>query len=453
MPSVLDVFQIGIGPSSSHTMAPMRIAKDFLERCRSEGSFESINTIQVALFGSLALTGSGHGTFDAIILGLEGDSPRTTSLAECADRLQQIRSTRRLRLLGLRLIDFDPRQDIVFPAEQTLSSHPNGIAFTALNSGGTVIAQCGYYSVGGGAFVSAPDFDRGQRAPEDISGSWRYENAEALLDACQKLQMGIDAFVLRNEAYYRPESETIRRLDEVAAEMNACIDRGLRTRGTLPGGLKVARRAPDLHQKLLGDTNESERLFDRLNVYAMAVNEENAAGGRVVTAPTNGAAGIIPSVLRTYVGTNEEALSLARRFLLVAGAIGLLFKTRASISGAEMGCQGEVGVACSMSAGGLAAIWGGTAAQIERAAEIGIEHNLGLTCDPIGGLVQIPCIERNAIAAVKAASAARLAIRCDSVPKVRLDQAIETMRQTGEDMNNKYKETSKGGLAVNFVAC
>ena len=461
MLSVLDIFRIGIGPSSSHTVGPMRIARTFARSLDKAGRLERTARVAVELQGSLALTGVGHGTVDATMLGLMGFAPDTTCPDEAAAALAQLRETKRLDLCGKREIAFDPAGAIDLAGHVLPDLHPNGMKLVAFDEGGAVLAQRTYYSTGGGFVASEAQLKRKPRGDRINTGTQvrhDFGSAAELLAACKETGLTIADLVLENEDSFRPRHETMEGIDRVAQAMDQCLERGLTQRGILPGGLKVERRAPDLWDKLSANpqSNEREQLFDWLNCYAMAVNEENAAGGRVVTAPTNGAAGIIPAVIRFYcVTAGEKPCRDSRRiFLLTAGAIGLLYKQRASISGAEMGCQGEVGVACSMAAGGLAALWGASPVQIASAAEIGMEHNLGLTCDPVGGLVQVPCIERNAIGAVKAVNAARLALhRTGAETLVSLDQVIETMRQTGLDMSNKYKETSQGGLAVNVIEC
>lgn len=459
MLSVLDIFRIGIGPSSSHTVGPMRIARRFVRALTKRGLIEGTHRVAVELQGSLALTGVGHGTVDATILGLAGFAPQSTDPDDAAAALEAIRETGSLTVAG-HTIGFDPTRDIELAGHIIPKLHPNGMVLRATNAAGETLLEKTYYSTGGGFVASEaqllrpPKDDRirtGQKVP------FPFASAAELLALCEREGLGIAELVLANEDAARPRAETEAGLDAIAEAMDACIARGLTQEGILPGGLKVHRRAPELWRSLQANplSNEREQLFDWLNCYAMAVNEENAAGGRVVTAPTNGAAGIIPAVMRFYCETDgENCTDKRRRFLLTAGAIGLLYKQRASISGAEMGCQGEVGVACSMAAGGLAAIWGASPAQVACAAEIGMEHNLGLTCDPVGGLVQVPCIERNAIGAVKSVNAARLSLhRSEANTCVTLDQVIETMRQTGLDMSSKYKETSQGGLAVNVIAC
>ncbi len=459
MLSVFDIFKIGIGPSSSHTVGPMRIAARFLAEAREKKALDKAARVTIELHGSLALTGVGHGTDKASILGLLGFAPDETDPDEAEAAVVRVRAEKRLALAGGPTVDFDPARDIDLRGDIVPTIHPNEMQMMLLDAKGDTLFSQVYYSVGGGFIASAKqlttpaDGDRintGRKAPFDFG------SAAELLAACGREKLSIAELILCNEDAIRPRADTLAGLDRIWRAMSDCIDRGLKTNGILPGGLQVRRRAPALFSKLLDapQANERERLFDWLNVYAMAVNEENAAGGRVVTAPTNGAAGIIPAVIRHYCEEDGNPhKEHVRRFLVTAAGIGMLYKQRASISGAEMGCQGEVGVACSMAAGGLAAVWGGTPDQIEHAAEIGMEHNLGLTCDPVGGLVQIPCIERNAIGAVKAANAARLALRASEQHKVSLDQVIETMRQTGMDMSRKYKETSEGGLAVNVVEC
>lgn len=461
MLSVLDIFRIGIGPSSSHTVGPMRIAGMFIRALKKSGKLERTARVVVELQGSLALTGVGHGTVDAAILGLMGFNPEMTDPDEAADALEQVRAHEKLLLGGKQAVVFRQARDIDLAGHIIPELHPNGMKLTALNAANETLLQRTYYSTGGGFVASEAQLKRPAKGDRIASGSdvpYPFGSAAELLETCRLKSKSIEQIMLANEDAMRPRAKTIAGIDAIAQAMEACIDRGLSQRGTLPGGLKVQRRAPDLWEKLSSNpqSNEREQLFDWLNCFAMAVNEENAAGGRVVTAPTNGAAGIIPAVIRFYCVTADDGPCRDRRrtFLLTAGAIGLLYKQRASISGAEMGCQGEVGVACSMAAGGLSALWGGTPEQIASAAEIGMEHNLGLTCDPVGGLVQVPCIERNAIGAVKAVNAARLALhRTGAEGTVSLDQVIETMRQTGLDMSSKYKETSQGGLAVNIIEC
>lgn len=461
MLSVLDIFRIGIGPSSSHTVGPMRITGMFIRTLAKAGKLERTGSIAVELQGSLALTGIGHGTVDACVLGLAGFEPESTDPDHAARALDSIRHAGQIALGGRHPVGFDIARDIDLAGHVIPALHPNGMRLRASDPMGDLLLERTYYSTGGGFVASESQLRKPPRGDRVASGAMvphDFGSGADLLARCDLAGLTIAELVLANEDAMRPRAETVAGLDRIAQGMDGCIERGLHQRGILPGGLKVSRRAPDLWESLQANpqSNEREQLFDWLNCYAMAVNEENAAGGRVVTAPTNGAAGIIPAVMRFYCrNAMEEACAESRRvFLLTAGAIGLLYKQRASISGAEMGCQGEVGVACSMAAAGLAALWGGTPQQVASAAEIGMEHNLGLTCDPVGGLVQVPCIERNAIGAVKAVNAARLALhRTGAETLVSLDQVIETMRQTGLDMSSKYKETSQGGLAVNVVEC
>ncbi|MEK7266759.1 MAG: L-serine ammonia-lyase [Pseudomonadota bacterium] len=459
MLSVFDIFKIGIGPSSSHTVGPMRIGIRFLAEAQEAGALPRAARVKVDLHGSLALTGIGHGTDKASMLGLLGFAPDETDPDDAAEAIERVRSTKRLKLRGGPEIGFDPARDLDLRGDIIPTVHPNEMRLTIYDAAGAAIFEQVYYSVGGGFIASAKQLTApapGDMIKDPHKSPYTFGSASELLAICSRENLAIDEVILRNEDAIRPRGDTLAGLDELWEAMRCCVARGLTTKGVLPGGLEVKRRAPALYKKLIDAplANEREQLFDWLNVYAMAVNEENAAGGRVVTAPTNGAAGIVPAVLKHYCedgGTPHT--DHIRRFLVTAAGIGMLYKQRASISGAEMGCQGEVGVACSMAAGGLAAVWGGTPEQVEHAAEIGMEHNLGLTCDPVGGLVQIPCIERNAIGAVKAVNAARLALRASESHKVSLDQVIETMRQTGLDMSRKYKETSEGGLAVNVVEC
>ncbi len=458
MISVLDLFRVGIGPSSSHTVGPMRIARRFVEALQAQGVLGRVHRVHVELQGSLALTGPGHGTVTAVILGLLGHEPETVDPALVAGAVDAVGRSGEITLLGARAIAFDRRRDIDLAGQIIPLLHPNGMRLGAFDAGGETLADETWYSTGGGFVATRAQLEHpaaGDAVQTPRGAPFPFSSAAMLLDRCASGGRSIDQVVLANEGIHRAQSETLAGLDRIVAVMLACVERGLVTEGILPGGLHVRRRAPEIWTRLRqrAHSNEAERIFDWLDVYAMAVNEENAAGGRVVTAPTNGAAGILPAILKHYCTADGVDAAKARRFLLTAGGIGLLYKQRASISGAEMGCQGEVGVACSMAAGGLAAVWGGAPQQVANAAEIGMEHNLGLTCDPVGGLVQIPCIERNAIAAVTAVNAARLAMHNDRVSRVTLDQVIETMRQTGLDMSAKYKETSQGGLAVNVVEC
>jgi len=458
MLSVLDIFRIGIGPSSSHTVGPMRIAARYVRRLEKLNLLERVARVEVILRGSLAFTGEGHASPRASLYGLMGYSPATFNPDNAEAALATVYNSHDLNLGEKRTVKFNPNTDLIIDYETPAKLHPNEMALRAYDSGKSLLDSRTYYSTGGGFIASKQQLSK--PVAKDfiqtaIKSPYPFGSAAELLDLCQDTQKPISDIIYANEDAKRSRPKTDAALDKIAKVMFACVERGLNTEGILPGGLEVRRRAPNLWQKLHSSplSNEREQLFDWLNVYAMAVNEENANGGQVVTAPTNGAAGIIPAVLKHYCAGENSLPQNIRKFLLTAGGIGLLYKQRASISGAEMGCQGEVGVACSMAAGGLAAVWGANPEQVAQAAEIGMEHNLGLTCDPVGGLVQIPCIERNAIGAVKAVNAARLALHADGAMKVSLDQVIETMRQTGLDMSSKYKETSQGGLAVNVVEC
>ncbi len=454
--SVFNLFKIGIGPSSSHTVGPMVAAKTFLS---SLSNITEISSITIDVYGSLALTGHGHATDKAILLGLEGYEPATVDPSIIDHRSDQIRSSKKIKLLGSHEISFIITEHMLFHMEKLLPHHSNGLCFSAYDEGGLKIANENYYSVGGGAVLSEADFGRNTPIPDEIPVPYPFNTGQELLDLCVKNKLSISELMWANEKTLASETDIKAGLDNIYKAMDFSIERGCSAQGILPGGLNVKRRAAKIltslkesQEKQLGDPSV---ILDWINLWALAVNEENAAGGRVVTAPTNGAAGIIPSVLRYYdrFYNRDGNIEAVYNFLLTATAIGSLYKKNASISGAEVGCQGEVGVACSMAAGGLTAVMGGTVLQVENAAEIGMEHNLGLTCDPIGGLVQIPCIERNAMGAVKAIDASRLALKGDGLHHVSLDKVIETMRQTGQDMQAKYKETSKGGLAVNIVEC
>ncbi len=445
--SIFDIFKIGVGPSSSHTVGPMKAAREFASRLTS-----GVHRIQVRLHGSLAYTGKGHGTDSAVLLGLSGCEPATLDPDSVEGLLRAIHKEKRLTVPDVGAIAFDPEADLIFDYGDELPRHTNGMRYIAFDEAGTVLRQDDYYSIGGGFIV------RGEEAeplPQQGEPPFAFTSAAQLLELADRNRLTIAELVWRNETHWRSDDEVRQRMDELWQAMRACMQRGLHTEGVLPGRMSVTRRAPKLYKRLV---EKGERLgldtMDWVNAFAIAVNEENAAGGRVVTSPTNGAAGIIPAVMHYYseLVPSYEPDGI-HRFLLTAGAIGILYKLNASISGAEMGCQGEVGVACSMAAAGLAAALGGSNGQIENAAEIGMEHNLGLTCDPVGGLVQIPCIERNAMGAVKAINAARLALQGDGSHKVSLDQVINTMRQTGLDMSTIYKETSRGGLAVNVPEC
>jgi L-serine dehydratase len=456
--SVFDIFKIGIGPSSSHTVGPMRAARRFAERLREDGQLAAVAGVKVELFGSLGFTGKGHGSDRAVILGLEGEDPSTVDVDAIAARVARVAEARRASLLGAHEVDLDPAEHLVFHRREKLPLHSNGMRFTARGAGGEVIAERVYYSVGGGFVVDHAGAPADGSTPADqVVVPYPFNSADELLRLAHEHGMAISTLMLENEQALEPGDGVRRRVLQIWQAMEACVRRGCEREGILPGGLKVKRRAAGLHRRLKSDpAGRSDPLviMDWVNLFALAVNEENAGGGRVVTAPTNGAAGIIPAVLmyyRRFLPNADDEGTL--RFLLTAAAVGALYKKNASISGAEVGCQGEVGVACSMAAGALAEVMGGTPAQVENAAEIGMEHNLGLTCDPIGGLVQVPCIERNAMGAVKAINAARLALQGDGTHKVSLDKVIKTMWRTGADMSSKYKETARGGLAVNIIEC
>ena len=452
--SAFEIFKIGIGPSSSHTVGPMQAARRFVLDLDRAGLLPELASITVDLYGSLALTGAGHGTDRAILLGLAGEAPDTVDVDSIDARLVTIRRTGEITLLGRHRIPFQEAQHLLFHKHMTLPQHPNGMRFTATDVHGITLSQQLLFSIGGGFVVSADEI--GHTTPASVAWPHPYRSGQALLDIGNARRLSIAAIAFDNECALRSARAVTEELNRIRAAMHASIERGLKQDGTLPGGLNVRRRARQMHARLLASGPEAKPLeeLDWVNAFAVAVNEENAAGGRVVTAPTNGAAGIVPAVLRYYEQFCANAtLQGAHDFLLTAAAIGSLYKENASISGAEVGCQGEVGVASSMAAAGLTAALGGTNEQIENAAEIGMEHNLGLTCDPIGGLVQIPCIERNAMGATKAINAAHLALCGDGRHYVSLDKVIETMRQTGADMHSKYKETSLGGLAVSVVAC
>jgi len=457
--SVFDLFKIGIGPSSSHTVGPMRAAARFCERWLEEkGVLDRVVRVRAELFGSLAMTGRGHGTDKAVLLGLEGAHPDTIDPDTIPDTLARIRKQHRIHLLGRHEIAFDEKADLVFNKRQKLPFHTNGMRFSAYDAEGNELATRDYYSVGGGFVVNHDEAAEDRIVADTTEQPYPFTSGDELLKLCEQHGMSIAQLMLANESVWRPEAETRAGLLAIWQAMQDCVTRGLRSPGVLPGGLKVARRAPAMAEELRRQPEAALKdpltILDWVNLYALAVNEENAAGGRVVTAPTNGAAGIVPAVLHYYhrfcPKSDENGVI---EFLLTAGAIGILYKENASISGAEVGCQGEVGVACSMAAGGLTAALGGSVWQVENAAEIGMEHNLGLTCDPIGGLVQIPCIERNAMGSIKAINASRMALKSDGKHRVSLDKVIATMRATGRDMKDKYKETSRGGLAVNVIEC
>jgi L-serine dehydratase len=488
--SVFDLFSIGIGPSSSHTVGPMRAARRFVVALDAEGRLDRVSRIRAELFGSLGATGHGHGSYNAVIWGLEGEDPETVDPGLGRDRAVEIRQSGRLRLNGKHEIEFDQDEDLILYRRRSLPFHPNGMTFTGFG-GSEVVSERTYYSIGGGFVLDDDGSGHPELVPDPTDVAYPFRTGDELLQACTDHGLSISDVMLANECARRSEAEVRAGLLRIWAVMQECTRNGCAASGVLPGGLKVRRRAAELYARLLAgtqprrahngqtaktDSNGTDQAptdldvarspiaisqprdplqaLDWVTLWALAVNEENASGGRVVTAPTNGAAGIIPAVLHyaaTFVpGTGDDAIV---RFLLVAGAIGAIYQQTASISGAEVGCQGEVGVACSMAAGALAEILGGRPEQVENAAEIGMEHHLGLTCDPVGGLVQIPCIERNAVGSVKAITAARLALHGDGTHTVSLDKVIKTMMETGADMKIKYKETARGGLAVNIVEC
>jgi L-serine dehydratase len=452
--SVFDLFSIGIGPSSSHTVGPMRAARMFARRLRNEDLLAPVTSIRAELYGSLGATGHGHGTPKAVLLGLEGASPRTVDVEGADERVEQIKASGRLNLLGEHEIDFSFDDDLVLHRRKALPYHANGMTIFAYDASGELVLEKTYYSVGGGFVVDEDAVGEDRIKLDDTVLKYPFRTGDELLRLAKETGLSISALMLENERAWRTEEEIREGLLGIWRVMQACVSRGITREGILPGGLRVRRRAALSARQLRAEGDPLAHAMEWITLYAMAVNEENAAGGRVVTAPTNGAAGIIPAVLHYYInfvpGADEDGVV---RFLLAAGAIGMLFKENASISGAEVGCQGEVGSACSMAAGALAEVLGGSPEQVENAAEIGMEHNLGLTCDPVGGLVQIPCIERNGMAAVKAVTAARMAMRGDGSHMVSLDKVIKTMKETGADMSVKYKETARGGLAVNIIEC
>ncbi|RIB22986.1 L-serine ammonia-lyase [Gigaspora rosea] len=494
--STFDLFSIGIGPSSSHTVGPMRAAKIFVTDLKNRGILDKVTRLRIDLYGSLALTGVGHGTPNAILLGMEGEAPEKVDTYTIKSRISNINETEILTLDGIKTIKFNIKKHLVFHYYESLPQHPNGMRFIAFNEHGDPLITSEFFSIGGGFVIEANTIQHGdnlfykaydkssvdlQRAKQNKAVAvLPFRNAEELLDVCKRERMTIAQVVYRNELQWRTSEQIKNKIMDIWITMNQSIQNGcINTEEYLPGNLKVRRRAPGLYQKLISgppkvmdnslvpSTTSYKKViprwsrkqlispaFDYLSLYAIAVKEENASGGRVVTAPTNGAAGVIPAVLKYFLEfISENHARDIMEFLFTSAAIGMLYKRGASISAAEMGCQGEVGVACSMSAAGFAAVMGATPEQVENAAEIGMEHNLGLTCDPIDGLVQIPCIERNALGAVKAITAAQLALNGDGYHRVTLDQVIETMRQTGLDMQSKYKETSQGGLAVNVPLC
>ena len=455
--SVFDLFSIGIGPSSSHTVGPMRAARTFARGLADEGLLGRVTRVRAELFGSLGATGHGHGSDRAVILGLEGEAPETVDTATVAERVAAVRARGSLRLLGEHEAAL-AEDDLVLHRRRSLPYHPNGMWFFAYDQAGELLRKGTFYSVGGGFVVDETAAGADRIKPDSTQVRYPFVLAEDLLARCAESGLPVSGVMAANEAAWRAPDQVRSGLLEIWAAMQQCVLNGLAGRGVLPGGLKVPRRAPELHRRLQEQEESGPAdplaVMDWVNLFALAVNEENAAGGRVVTAPTNGAAGVLPAVLHYYArfspGASDDGVV---RFLLTAGAIGALYKQNASISGAEVGCQGEVGSACSMAAGALCEVLGGTPQQVENAAEIGMEHNLGLTCDPVGGLVQVPCIERNAVAAVQAINAARIALWGSGDHVVSLDKVIKTMRETGADMKIKYKETARGGLAVNVIEC
>ena len=456
--SVFDLFSIGIGPSSSHTVGPMRAAQQFVANLKREGLLEQVDRVKTDLYGSLGATGKGHGSDKAVMLGLEGELPESVDTASVDARLDGIREAKSLNLLAEKAVAFNEKKDLVMHRRESLPFHSNGMIFRAFDATGEEIRKGTFYSVGGGFIVDESAEGSDRIVEDDTQLPYPFRTAVDLLLHCSRHDLSISDVMLANEKCWRSEAEIRSGLLEIWKVMRECVKNGCRNEGILPGGMKVKRRAAELSRKMRGQPaityKDPLTSLDWVNLWALAVNEENAAGGRVVTAPTNGAAGIIPAVMHYYQhfypAADDNGIV---RFLLTAGAIGILYKENASISGAEVGCQGEVGSACSMAAGALTEVLGGTPEQVENAAEIGMEHNLGLTCDPVGGLVQVPCIERNAMASVKAINAARIAMRGDGQHFVSLDKVIKTMRETGADMKTKYKETARGGLAVNIIEC
>ncbi len=454
--SVFDLFKIGIGPSSSHTVGPMKAARLFAESLHASRLLSSTDRIQIELFGSLGATGEGHGSKKAVLMGLEGERPESIDVSRIAERMAQIESTESLDVLARKKIRFVAREDLQLRGRESLPFHPNGMRFTAVDTDSSCMLHKIYFSIGGGFVVEEPTDSDELLLHDAVKVAYPFNSGDELLAHCDRSGLPISAIMMANELAQRDEKTINRQIDLLWETMAASIAEGYKGEGNLPGGLNVKRRAARLYRSLRNQSEETSRdqlnPLDWVSLYALSVNEVNAMGGRLVTAPTNGAAGIIPAVLKYYLtfckNTSQENI---RNFILTAGAIGALYKMNASISGAEVGCQGEVGSACSMAAGALTEVLGGTPAQVENAAEIAMEHNLGLTCDPIKGLVQIPCIERNAMAAIKAISAARMALRGDGEHYVSLDQVIKTMRDTGRDMQDKYKETATGGLAINVL--
>ncbi|MGI8881875.1 MAG: L-serine ammonia-lyase [Jatrophihabitans sp.] len=453
--SVFDLLSIGIGPSSSHTVGPMRAAGTFAAGLAEDGLLDDVARVRAELFGSLGATGHGHGSEQAVLLGLAGEHPETVDTSTVRERAEAMLESGQVPLLGTHPVAMTDG-DLVLHRRTSLPFHPNGMRFFAFDRADVCVRERTYYSVGGGFVVDETAAGEDRITLDTTPLPLPFLTGAELLARCAESGLPVSGVMLANETSWRSEADIRKGLLHIWAVMQECVAAGCRNEGTLPGGLKVPRRAPALHQALLADAHSIDPLqvMDWVNLFALAVNEENAAGGRIVTAPTNGAAGILPSVLHYYTrfvpGASDEGVV---RFLLTAGAVGVLYKENASISGAEVGCQGEVGSACSMAAAGLCEVLGGTPEQVENAAEIGMEHNLGLTCDPVGGLVQVPCIERNAMASVKAINAARIAMAGSGTHIVSLDKVIKTMRETGADMKVKYKETARGGLAVNVIEC
>ena len=454
--STFDLFSIGIGPSSSHTVGPMRAARQFVEKLRDSDLLSDVSQIKAEMYGSLGATGKGHGTPKAVLLGLEGEQPESVDVTSIEDRVLQICEGRSINLGGTQRIDYNHETDVVLHRKKVLPFHSNGMVFSAFDKDSQTLSRQTYYSVGGGFVIDETAEGSDYLAEDPRTVVYPFESANQLLELCKEHNLSIAELMFENEKSWRSEEQIREDLLNLWSVMQACVANGIANGGMLPGGLNVRRRAKELHEQLLSRPEAAMAdplsVLDWVTLYALAVNEENAAGGRIVTAPTNGAAGIIPAVLLYYMrfvpNANNEGVI---RFLLTAAAIGILYKKNASISGAEVGCQGEVGSACSMAAGALTEVLGGTPAQVENAAEIAMEHNLGLTCDPVGGLVQVPCIERNAMGSVKSIHAARMALRGDGSHFVSLDKVIKTMRKTGEDMHERYKETSRGGLATNVL--
>ena len=453
--TIFKLFKIGVGPSSSHTVGPMLIAKEFCETIKEKKLLDNLTRIKIELFGSLGSTGVGHHSDKAVILGLLGNEPKSVDVNTTENLIEQVKQNSKVKLLNEKTINFSFKKDLILYKNKSLPYHPNAIKLTIYKNEDELYHKT-YYSIGGGEVISEDDISIKKNTKIDIP--YDFSSAKELIELCNKNSMSISQIILENEKIYKSEENIKKDLIEIYQVMQECINNGISTDGILPGGLNIPKRASKLYEKIKNNKNKDSLLFvDWINLYALAVNEENASGRRVVTAPTNGAAGIIPAVLSYIVyflsKNSSKNNDYVIDFLLTSGAIGLLYQKNASISGADVGCQGEVGVACSMAAAGLASFLGGSVEQIENAAEIAMEHNLGLTCDPIGGLVQIPCIERNAMAAMKAVNAARMSLNSDGKHYVSLDSVIKTMYDTGKDMKNKYKETSKGGLAVHYVEC